>query len=56
MIHKLLASLAAAAPLVPAALLGIGVGASTDPAVGIATFGGAWFLLDLVDHVRGGER
>ena len=56
MIHKLLASLAAAAPLVPAALLGIGIGALTEPAAGVATFGGAWFVLDLVDHVRGDAR
>ena len=53
MIHKLMASLAAAAPLFPAALLGIGVGAVTEPGIGVATFGGAWFLLDLVDHIRG---
>lgn len=53
MIHKLLASIAAAAPLLPAAVLGLGVGAVTEPGMGVATFGGAWFLLDLVDHVRG---
>lgn len=53
MIHKLLASLVAAAPLLPAALLGIGIGTVSEPGMGLVAFGGAWYLLDLLDHVRG---
>ena len=53
MIQKLMASIAAAETLVAAAVLGVGVATITDPGAGLVAFGGAWFLVALVDHVRG---
>lgn len=48
MTRRLLGSLVAAESLIAAAILGVGVGLATDPGIGLATFGGAWWLADLI--------
>lgn len=44
MIDRALAFLAATDDLIAAALVGIGVGAVTEPGAGLIAFGGLWFL------------